>query len=378
MYKKRYRKKKKRENRENKYEICRAAEVGDYSKVVKLLNENHDPNQKDSFGRTPLYYACRNGFLNIAKLVHKNGATIDNSIDGKFTVFHAACYHNRPDTLRYALKLEEKELDTKTNMFSGDFNQNAFSWMYSPTLDLLKVLVDRYGEIDSYFKLSDEQKKSLSEYRTSTLCSDFLTFYESKEGSDIQITNKISVHSFIIKSRIPKGMETIDILKQQEEKILDNFFQWAYGKGIKELDSHDELNSLAILLGFSNGIIDLVKKQKRKGLIQDFQKMNNENIEKDFIILCGDDKIPVHKQMLWARSNLFRGMFLSVSDDSNSAPDFSGRSCQAIKVFVRFLYEDEIDPKTPKKILHELSDADDYYQLSINSDFQQKLKKILN
>ncbi|KAJ5073981.1 cyclin-dependent kinase inhibitor 2c-related [Anaeramoeba ignava] len=88
--------------------------------------------------------------------------------------------------------------------------------------------------------------------------------------------------------------------------------------------------------------------------------------------------IKVHRDILAARSELFRGMFFSVNDPAKSAPDLSGRSYQAVYELIRFIYTDEIQSKDPY-VLIDLLDASEYYGLSSQTRImEQCVSKIKN
>ncbi|KAJ5071078.1 speckle-type poz protein [Anaeramoeba ignava] len=107
-------------------------------------------------------------------------------------------------------------------------------------------------------------------------------------------------------------------------------------------------------------------KQGRKSILQDLQFLYS-NYKPDFYIKKEDKKYGVHKLILIARSDLFRGMFLSVQDSSNEVNDYSGKSNTSFQQFIHFLYFDEIQPDLPQEIVEEMFDIPEYFQLNENS-----------
>ncbi|KAJ5077832.1 hypothetical protein M0811_05522 [Anaeramoeba ignava] len=91
--------------------------------------------------------------------------------------------------------------------------------------------------------------------------------------------------------------------------------------------------------------------------------------------------IRVHRCVLAARSQLYRGMLINVNDPSNTAPDLSGRSFDAVFQLVHFLYSDTLSTKS-KSVAKELFDAHMYYGLTsdtavLNESYRVCGKKLI-
>ncbi|KAJ3445844.1 hypothetical protein M0813_19144 [Anaeramoeba flamelloides] len=115
-------------------------------------------------------------------------------------------------------------------------------------------------------------------------------------------------------------------------------------------------------------------------LSQILTNMEKEEKEKDFKIIYKKHVIKVHKLILQARSNLFRGMFLSLSHNENSVKNFCKVHIETLKIFIRFLYTCEIiiHPDFDKEfICKELEDCAEFYQLPINSKLYNLIDNIL-
>ncbi|KAJ5074720.1 kelch domain-containing protein [Anaeramoeba ignava] len=106
------------------------------------------------------------------------------------------------------------------------------------------------------------------------------------------------------------------------------------------------------------------KKGQFNKVAEDLAQLYYAESGKDFTIEIGSTLLPIHKPILALRSGLFRDMFLSVVDTSNKAPDPSGRSEETLKVLIKFLYFNSIDPNVLNfDLAYELLDAVHYYQL---------------
>ncbi|KAJ5075917.1 btb and math domain containing [Anaeramoeba ignava] len=110
------------------------------------------------------------------------------------------------------------------------------------------------------------------------------------------------------------------------------------------------------------------EKEGIKGILKDFEKFYQQNETKDFTIIVEEKEIKVHKLILQIRSELFKGMFLSVNDLSNQVHDYSEKSFETIQQLIYFLYNDKIDEtKITKENIEEFTDLKDFYQLNQKS-----------
>ncbi|KAJ5073645.1 kelch repeat and btb domain-containing protein [Anaeramoeba ignava] len=92
----------------------------------------------------------------------------------------------------------------------------------------------------------------------------------------------------------------------------------------------------------------------------------NEN-EKDFTIERASKSFNFHKLILIMRSELYRGMFLSVTNDtSNKVTDYSELSDESFEILEYWIYTNKIKKgiKITQKILDEIERGMDYFQLN--------------
>ncbi|KAJ5067448.1 kelch repeat and btb domain-containing protein [Anaeramoeba ignava] len=92
----------------------------------------------------------------------------------------------------------------------------------------------------------------------------------------------------------------------------------------------------------------------------------NEN-EKDFIIERKENQIKFPKLILIMRSELYRGMFLSVTNDkSNKVTDYSELSNKSFQIFEYWIYSNQIKKRIQitQEIINELKRGIDYFQLN--------------
>ncbi|KAJ5066985.1 kelch repeat and btb domain-containing protein [Anaeramoeba ignava] len=92
----------------------------------------------------------------------------------------------------------------------------------------------------------------------------------------------------------------------------------------------------------------------------------NEN-EKDFIIERKENQYKFPKLILIMRSELYRGMFLSVTNDtSNKVTDYSELSNKSFQILEYWIYSNQIkdEIKITKEIINEIKIGIDYFQLN--------------
>ncbi|KAJ6252229.1 ankyrin repeat family protein [Anaeramoeba flamelloides] len=249
-----------------------------------------------------------------------------------------------------------------------------------------------------------------------SIVQDFHELLIRKENTDLVIISsddyEIPVHSFIVKIRLINDNITIEkickVLKNENKTDIMQFLLWVYG-GYANHTNHtinDKIWEIVKKIGFTKELFR--KKNGRKGLLFDLQQIYENKHLIDFKIIVnidgavneeqnkideikgGEEKgkkkgnsdgngkklieLPVHKLILQARSGLFRGLFLNISDQS-SIHDYTCKSPKAIEILLNFLYTEKIMGIYDEEILLELFDAIDYYQLSETSSLNSQISK---
>ncbi|KAJ3434686.1 hypothetical protein M0812_01807 [Anaeramoeba flamelloides] len=224
------------------------------------------------------------------------------------------------------------------------------------------------------------------------LLQDLLECYQKSIITDSKIS-KFSTHKIFLEIRLQAPFEKVkQILETFDDEKIDLVLQWCYSNQINDI-------KLINLIGDKFGIENIMEKSVQNDLLL----LSKDNDSKDFDIIVKDyieeneeendqdnddedeegdfEQIPIHKFILAARSGLFREMFKSVKQKTNSVEDYSGKSIEAIEHFVNYLYTDDIQltaDDDPQLIVEELQDAVEYYQLNPQSNLPYTLKKIEN
>ncbi|KAJ5079558.1 leucine-zipper-like transcriptional regulator 1 [Anaeramoeba ignava] len=192
----------------------------------------------------------------------------------------------------------------------------------------------------------------------SQLSKNMLNFFNYQEFVDVELGPKNSpfkfgAHSLILQSRLgEKASEFINLCSQIKNYTINEddvyrFLLTLYS-GLHEYDCKNVCDILHIL--------------KFNPLEKDFENLLSDRKSSDFQILTEKKTFYVHKTIMSARSLLYRGMFLSVNDTSNSVHDLSGKSDSAIEAVLRYIYTGNFG-KISKKLQEELYDCFEYYGL---------------
>ncbi|KAJ5075238.1 claret isoform a [Anaeramoeba ignava] len=198
----------------------------------------------------------------------------------------------------------------------------------------------------------------------SNLEEDLIKLFGRKEFCNISFKTKngeiIKAHKLILKYRLNQNQNQIEKLQEIISK-----------KSIKESNQIFEMI-------YSNRIINPILYFEIKEIINSNEKIEetmkriylneneNEN-EKDFIIERKEKQYKFPKLILIMRSELYRGMFLSVTEDtSNKVTDYSELSNKSFEIFEYWIYSNQIkdEIEITQEIINEIKIGIDYFQLN--------------
>ncbi|KAJ5066444.1 ankyrin repeat-containing protein [Anaeramoeba ignava] len=250
----------------------------------------------------------------------------------------------------------------------------------SKKAELFKVLIDYGIDIEAQ-KAKTNMKNRSSKYiqlidKYGNIMQEFSELFSKGDLTDFNIPvedGTIKAHKLIIEMRIGKEnmtkfLENCQQKKQKEIYLLINFI---YSGFVNEL-KYSQVEKLCEEFG-----IDFIKKKGRKGLIEDLEKLNANEESKDFTIKFDEKhEFKLHKLVLIARTDLFRNMFLSVNDSSNSVQNYSSFSFNCLNLFFKYLYSDSLTLNVSLFLLRELKNTPIYFQLNSNSSLDLKILEI--
>ncbi|KAJ5076334.1 regulator of chromosome condensation [Anaeramoeba ignava] len=223
----------------------------------------------------------------------------------------------------------------------------------------------RFNENISNYHISCGFNKSFLYYSPSlspfsNLEEDLIKLLRRKGFCNISFKTKngeiIEAHKLILKYRLNQNQNQIEKLKEIISK-----------KSIQESNQIFEMI-------YSNRIINPKLYSEIKEIINLNEKIEetmkriylNEN-EKDFIIERKEKQYKFPKLILIMRSELYRGMFLSVTEDkSNKVTDYSELSNKSFQIFEYWIYSNQIkdEIQITQEIIDELETGIDYFQLN--------------
>ncbi|KAJ5074733.1 btk-binding protein-related [Anaeramoeba ignava] len=225
----------------------------------------------------------------------------------------------------------------------------------------------RFNEDIFNYHISCGNQKSFIYYSPSfsNLEEDLIKLFKRKEFCNISFKTKngeiIKAHKLILKYRLNQNQNQIEKLKEiisnKSIKESNQIFEMIYSNNSK---INPKLYSEIKEIINSNEKIE--EKMKRIYLNEN----ENEN-EKDFIIERKEKQYKFPKLILIMRSELYRGMFLSVTDDkSNKVRDYSELSNKSFQIFEYWIYSNQIknEIKITQEIINEIKIGIDYFQLN--------------
>ncbi|KAJ5072862.1 hypothetical protein M0811_09308 [Anaeramoeba ignava] len=313
--------------------------------LIEIIEGNQNPKRK--------VYSCGDS--------EYNGLDSDRAIC-EFTEIKSSLFEN-DNILEIAVGGHQTLIITSLGKLIGfGHNDNCelgTTKKYSyPKPTLIQIPV-RYRDTFNYH-VSCGEFRSIYYYSPSfpNLEEDLIKLFRRKEFCDISFKTKngeiIEAHKLILRFRLKK-----DELIDEIQEIISN-------KSIKESNQIFEMI-------YSNRIINLQLYSEIQELLQD--KMINETMnrvylnenEKDFIIERKEKQYKFPKLILIMRSELYRGMFLSVTNDtSNKVTDYSELSEESFQIFEYWIYSNQIKEgiEITKKIIKEIETKIDYFQLN--------------
>ncbi|KAJ5078036.1 ankyrin repeat-containing [Anaeramoeba ignava] len=350
------------------YAILKGANV---EVIQLLLDHNADPNEILDNNTTclDLCFLGKESPSPVVELLLKI-CKFDSSVQNPFEkAFSLALSHDA--SFPSLLLLAETGIDLTTFKMERLSFLDSVYIMKNINQIRLALSFDLNLSIDFFY----ENEKMLICKDFYSIMNDFERILESGDLSDFNIVlsdGSIPVHKFILQNRICLPNEKIAF-----EKALDifhsglcdfqmsevkPFLRFVYSGYIDHKDKKYEQNILKIGSLFNLEHEWFNEKKGRRGLLKDLKRLWFDDKSKDFAVIVGDENVKLHKLILAIRSELFRGLFLSVDDPSNKVSEYSGRSPQTIKQLLKFFYFDELDFVISSVVASELDEAADFYQ----------------
>ncbi|KAJ5071710.1 regulator of chromosome condensation [Anaeramoeba ignava] len=306
----------------------------------------------------------------------------------EFTEIKSSLFENDDDILDISCGTNHTLILTSNEKLIG-FGSNGYSQIgtgdtnHHPIPIKIELPELRFNEDISNYHLSCGAFISFLYYSPflspfSNLEEDLIKLFRRKEFCNISFKTEngeiIKAHKLILKYRLNQNQIEIEKLKEIISK-----------KSIKESNQIFEMI-------YSNRIINPKLYLEIKEIINSNEKIEetmkriylneNEN-EKDFIIERKEKQYKFPKLILIMRSELYRGMFLSVTNDtSNKVTDYSELSNKSFQILEYWIYSNQIKEgiQITQEIIDEIKIGIDYFQLNQTNPnlFDLLIKKFNN
>ncbi|KAJ5074629.1 regulator of chromosome condensation [Anaeramoeba ignava] len=329
-------------------------QCGDIHSIMLIENEDENQNPKRKL------YSCGDYQFNGL------GKYLQDTYE--FTEIKSSLFENDDDILDFSVGDTHTLILTSKNKLivfgSNDFGQlGTGDTKYQSIPIQIELPKLRFNEEISNYHISCGEFRSFIYYSPpsfSNLEEDLIKLFGRKEFCNISFKTKngeiIEAHKLILKYRLNQNQNEIEKLQE----IIST-------KSIKESNQIFEMI-------YSNKIINSKLYYEIKEIINSNEKIEetmkriylNEN-EKDFIIERKEKQYKFPKLILIMRSELYRGMFLSVTDDtSNKVTDYSELSNKSFQIFEYWIYSNQIkdEIEITQEIIEEIKKGIDYFQLN--------------
>ncbi|KAJ5079155.1 btk-binding protein-related [Anaeramoeba ignava] len=334
-------------------------QCGYFHSIMLIENENENENENPK----RKLYSC--GY-------HRYNGLGKDENTYEFTEIKSSLFEN-DDILDFSVGFEHTFILTSNSKLIG-FGDNSHGQLGTGDTNNQSIPIQielpklRFNEDISNYHVSCGDYKSFLYYSLSSFSNleeDLIKLFRRKEFCDISFKTEngsiIEAHKLILKYRLNQ----IEI-ENQIEKLQEIISK----KSIKESNQIFEMiysNNSKINPKLYSEIKEIINSNEK---IEETMKriyLNENENEKDFIIERKEKQYKFPKLILIMRSELYRGMFLSVTEDkSNKVTDYSELSNKSFQIFEYWIYSNQIkdEIQITQEIIQELERGIDYFQLN--------------
>ncbi|KAJ5073300.1 btk-binding protein-related [Anaeramoeba ignava] len=308
-------------------------------------------------------YSCGNSVFNG---LDKDGHTYE------FTEIKSSLFENDDNIIDFSVGNNHTLiLTSNSKLFS--FGYNLFGQLgtgntkeYQSIPIQIEIPELRFNEDISNYHISCGHDKSfLYSPSFSNLEEDLIKLFGRKEFCDISFKTKngeiIEAHKLILKYRLNQNQNQIEklqeIISKKSIKESNQIFEMIYSNN--SIINPKLYSEIKEIINLNEKIEETIKRIY-------LNENENEN-EKDFIIERKEKQYKFPKLILIMRSELYRGMFLSVTEDkSNKVTDYSELSNKSFQIFEYWIYSNQIkdEIEITQEIIDEIQIGIDYFQLN--------------
>ncbi|KAJ5069465.1 btk-binding protein-related [Anaeramoeba ignava] len=344
-------------------------QCGYWHSIMLIENENENENENP---KRKLYSCGHNGFNGLGK----------NEDTYEFTEIKLSLFKD-DNILDFSVGSYHTLILTSNSKLIG-FGGNSYGQLGTGDTEyqLIPIQIElpklRFNEDISNYHISCGENNSFLYYSSlsfSNLEEDLIKLFRRKEFCDSSFKTEngeiIEAHKLILKYRLNQNQNQIEKLQEIISK-----------KSIKESNQIFEMiysNNSKINPKLYSEIKEIINSNEK---IEETMKRIYLN-EKDFIIERKEKQYKFPKLILIMRSELYRGMFLSVTKDtSNKVTDYSELSNKSFQIFEYWIYSNQIkdEIQITQEIINEIQIGIDYFQLNQTNPnlFDLLIKKFNN
>ncbi|KAJ5079342.1 hypothetical protein M0811_04363 [Anaeramoeba ignava] len=325
--------------------------------IMLIENEDEDENPKRKL------YSCGdyryNGFRQKFRNIYE------------FTEIKSSLFEENDNIIDFSLGTDHTLILTSKGKFIV-FGDNEYGHLGTGNTNDQSIPIQielpklRFNENISNYHISCGYQKSFLYYSPpsfSNLEEDLIKLFRIKEFCDISFKTEngeiIEAHKLILKYRLNQNQieKLKEIISKKSIKETNQIFEMIYSNNSK---INPKLYSEIKEIINSNEKIEETMKRI-------YLNENEKENEKDFIIERKEKQYKFPKLILIMRSELYRGMFLSVTEDkSNKVTDYSELSNKSFQIFEYWIYSNQIkeEIQITQEIIDELERGIDYFQLN--------------
>ncbi|KAJ5066060.1 hypothetical protein M0811_03393 [Anaeramoeba ignava] len=329
---------------------------GYFHSIMLIENENENPKRK--------LYSCGD---------YENNGLGKNQKTYEFTEIKSSLFEN-DDIREFSSESNHTLILTEKGNFIG-FGSNETGELGTGDTknQLIPIQIElpklRFNEEISNYHISCGFANSFIYYSSSpssfsNLEEDLIKLFRRKEFCNISFKTEngeiIEAHRLILKYRLNQNQNEIEklqeIISKKSIKESNQIFEMIYSNRIINPKLYSEIKEII------NSNEKIEETMKRIYLNEN----ENEN-EKDFIIERKEKQYKFPKLILIMRSELYRGMFLSVTEEtSNKVADYSELSNKSFQIFEYWIYSNQIkdEIQITQEIIDEIKKGIDYFQLN--------------
>ncbi|KAJ5073881.1 hypothetical protein M0811_08154 [Anaeramoeba ignava] len=332
-------------------------QFGSYHSIMLIEEENQNENPKRKL------YSCGD---------FKYNGLGKNEDTNEFTEIKSSLFENDNNILDFSVGESHTLILTSNSKLIG-FGANKYGQLGTGDTKYQKVPIQielpklRFNENISNYHISCGYQNSFLYYSPflssfSNLEEDLIKLFRRKEFCNISFKTEngeiIEAHKLILKYRLNQNENEIEklqeIISTKSIKESNQIFEMIYSNRIINPKLYSEIKEI------------INSNEKIEETMKRIYLNENEN-EKDFIIERKEKQYKFPKLILIMRSELYRGMFLSVTEDkSNKVTDYSELSNKSFQIFEYWIYSNQIkeEIQITQEIIDELETGIDYFQLN--------------